>query len=188
MVSTALDPLALTIRTLVNGRERQNYRVDDMIFQPAKLVSRTPHHMTLTPGDVIACFSPPCPADEVRHHNRSRDRRHRHVCGTNIPERARCGPSDGLPFWLVKQLRFGNKEQSLEPLEEAMSAVTRVKRTSIPQIRDRKGKEPIVCLTAYTTQMARRLDPHVDLLLVGLIRRAWALYGFDSTLPVTLER
>jgi 3-methyl-2-oxobutanoate hydroxymethyltransferase len=67
-----------------------------------------------------------------------------------------------------------------------MSAVTRVKRTSIPQIRDRKGKEPIVCLTAYTTQMARRLDPHVDLLLVG-DSLGMVLYGFDSTLPVTLE-
>ena len=67
-----------------------------------------------------------------------------------------------------------------------MSAVTRVKRTSIPQIRDRKGKEPIVCLTAYTTQMARRLDPHVDLLLVGDLL-GMVLYGFDSTLPVTLE-
>jgi hypothetical protein len=27
-------------------------------------------------------------------------------------------PSDGLPFWLVKQLRFGNKGQSLEPLRK----------------------------------------------------------------------
>ena len=67
-----------------------------------------------------------------------------------------------------------------------MSAVTRIKRTSIPQIRDRKGKEPLVCLTAYTTQMARRLDPHVDLLLVGN-SLGMVLYGFDSTLPVTLE-
>src|SRR6267154_1956629 len=67
-----------------------------------------------------------------------------------------------------------------------MSAVTRVKRTSIPQIHDRKGKEPLVCLTAYTTQMARRLDPHVDLLLVG-DSLGMVLYGFDSTLPVTLD-
>src|SRR3982074_2226068 len=67
-----------------------------------------------------------------------------------------------------------------------MSAVTRVKRTSIPQIHDRKGKEPLVCLTAHTTQMARRLDPHVDLLMVG-DSLGMALYGFDSTLPVTLD-
>ena len=48
-----------------------------------------------------------------------------------------------------------------------MSAVTAARRVSTPQIRARKGGEPIVCLTAYTTQMARWLDPHVDLLLVG---------------------
>ena len=67
-----------------------------------------------------------------------------------------------------------------------MSTVSRVKRTSTPQIRARKGGEPIVCLTAYTTQMARRLDPHVDLLLVG-DSLGMVVYGFDSTLPVTVE-
>ena len=67
-----------------------------------------------------------------------------------------------------------------------MSTVSRVKRTSTPQIRDRKGGEPIVCLTAYTTQMARGLDPHVDLLLVG-DSLGMVVYGFDSTLPVTVE-
>ena len=45
---------------------------------------------------------------------------------------------------------------------------------------------PIVCLTAYTTPMARLLDPHVDLLLVG-DSLGMVVYGFDSTLPVTLE-
>lgn len=55
VVATGLDPLGLTIRTLVNGRERQNYRVDDMIFAPAELVSRISRDMTLMPGDVIAC-------------------------------------------------------------------------------------------------------------------------------------
>ena len=67
-----------------------------------------------------------------------------------------------------------------------MSTVARVKRTSTPQIRSRKGAEPIVCLTAYTTQMARRLDPHVDFLLVG-DSLGMVVYGFDSTLAVTLD-
>jgi len=67
-----------------------------------------------------------------------------------------------------------------------VSTVARVKRKSIPEIRARKGAEPLVCLTAYTTQMARQLDPHVDLLLVG-DSLGMVLYGFDSTLPVTLE-
>jgi 3-methyl-2-oxobutanoate hydroxymethyltransferase len=67
-----------------------------------------------------------------------------------------------------------------------MSTVPRSRRTSIPDIRARKGGEPLVCLTAYTTQMARLLDPHTDLLLVG-DSLGMVLYGFDSTLPVTLD-
>lgn len=55
VVATGLDAASLTVRTLVNGRERQNYRVDDMIFPPAELVSRISHDMTLVPGDIIAC-------------------------------------------------------------------------------------------------------------------------------------
>jgi 2-keto-4-pentenoate hydratase/2-oxohepta-3-ene-1,7-dioic acid hydratase in catechol pathway len=55
VVATGLDPASLTVRSLVNGRERQNYRVDDMIFPPAELVSRLSQDMTLVPGDVIAC-------------------------------------------------------------------------------------------------------------------------------------
>ena len=55
VVATGIDPLALSVRTLVNGRERQNYRIDDMIFPPAELVSRLSRDMTLMPGDVIAC-------------------------------------------------------------------------------------------------------------------------------------
>jgi 3-methyl-2-oxobutanoate hydroxymethyltransferase len=61
-----------------------------------------------------------------------------------------------------------------------------VKRITTPQIRARKGGEPLVCLTAYTTQMAQRLDPHVDLLLVG-DSLGMVVYGFESTLAVTLE-
>ncbi len=67
-----------------------------------------------------------------------------------------------------------------------VSIVTRAKRISTPQIRARKGGEPVVCLTAYTTQMARLLDPHCDLLLVG-DSLGMVIYGFDSTLAVTLD-
>lgn len=59
-------------------------------------------------------------------------------------------------------------------------------RISIPELVARKGKEPIVCLTAYTTPMAQALDPHVDLLLVG-DSLGMVLYGFESTLQVTLD-
>ena len=67
-----------------------------------------------------------------------------------------------------------------------MSATAVTRRTGVPDLRARKGGEPIVCLTAYTAPMARRLDPHVDLLLVG-DSLGMVVYGFDSTLPVTLD-
>lgn len=54
-IATGLDPMTLTIRTVLNSQERQNYPVADMIFPPAKLVSLISHDMTLEPGDVIAC-------------------------------------------------------------------------------------------------------------------------------------
>ena len=62
----------------------------------------------------------------------------------------------------------------------------RLTRVSIPDLVARKGKDKIVCLTAYTTPMARALDPHVDLLLVGDFL-GMVIYGFESTLPVTLD-
>lgn len=55
VVATGLDPSTLIVRTLVNGRERQNYPATDMVFSPAELVSRISQDMTLVPGDVIAC-------------------------------------------------------------------------------------------------------------------------------------
>ena len=55
VIATGLDPLALSIRTVLNGDERQNYPVSDMIFPPALLVSRISQDLTLEPGDVIAC-------------------------------------------------------------------------------------------------------------------------------------
>ena len=54
-------------------------------------------------------------------------------------------------------------------------------------VRDiRKGRGPFVCLTAYTTPIARLLDPHTDLLLVG-DSLGMVLYGLGSTVPVTMD-
>jgi 3-methyl-2-oxobutanoate hydroxymethyltransferase len=61
-----------------------------------------------------------------------------------------------------------------------------MKRLTVPAIRNRKGGEPIVMLTAYTTRMAQLLDPHCDVLLVG-DSLGQVIYGLPSTLPVTLE-
>lgn len=55
VVATGLDPLTLSIRTVLNGEERQNYPVSDMVFPPYRLISLLSHDMTLMPGDVIAC-------------------------------------------------------------------------------------------------------------------------------------
>lgn len=55
VVATGLDPEALSVRTVLNGVERQNYPVSDMIFPPVRLVSLISQDMTLLPGDVIAC-------------------------------------------------------------------------------------------------------------------------------------
>lgn len=55
VVATGIDPAGLSVVTLLNGKERQNYPCSDMIFAPAELVSRISKDMTLYPGDVIAC-------------------------------------------------------------------------------------------------------------------------------------
>jgi 2-keto-4-pentenoate hydratase/2-oxohepta-3-ene-1,7-dioic acid hydratase in catechol pathway len=54
-VTTGIDPAGLTIRTILNGEERQNYPVSDMYFQPVALVAALSRDMTLMPGDIIAC-------------------------------------------------------------------------------------------------------------------------------------
>ena len=55
VIATGLDPLKLVVKTVLNGQERQNYPVADIVFPPAKLVSLISHDMTLEAGDVIAC-------------------------------------------------------------------------------------------------------------------------------------
>ena len=60
------------------------------------------------------------------------------------------------------------------------------KRLSTVDIRARKGGEPLVCLTAYTTPMARLIDPHCDLILVG-DSLGMVMHGLDSTVGVTLD-
>jgi 3-methyl-2-oxobutanoate hydroxymethyltransferase len=61
-----------------------------------------------------------------------------------------------------------------------------MRRLTVPKIREMKGGEPIVMLTAYTMRMAQLLDPHCDLLLVG-DSLGQVIYGLPSTIPVTLE-
>jgi ketopantoate reductase/2-keto-4-pentenoate hydratase/2-oxohepta-3-ene-1,7-dioic acid hydratase in catechol pathway len=55
VITSDVDPMRLNVRTILNGKERQNYPVSDMFFPPLKLVSMLSRDMTLMPGDVIAC-------------------------------------------------------------------------------------------------------------------------------------
>ena len=61
-----------------------------------------------------------------------------------------------------------------------------MKRLTVPRIRQRKGGEPIVMLTAYTVRMAQLLDPHCDMLLVG-DSLGQVIYGLPHTVGVTME-
>jgi 2-keto-4-pentenoate hydratase/2-oxohepta-3-ene-1,7-dioic acid hydratase in catechol pathway len=55
VIDTDVDPAGVTIRALVNGRERQSYPAADMVFAPAQLVSLISRDITLVPGDIISC-------------------------------------------------------------------------------------------------------------------------------------
>ena len=67
-----------------------------------------------------------------------------------------------------------------------MSVAVPQKALTPAAIRARKGREPVVCLTAYTAPMARLVDAHADLILVG-DSLGMVVHGLPSTLGVTLE-
>ena len=67
-----------------------------------------------------------------------------------------------------------------------MSVTGRSKALTLPEIGARKSRIPLVCLTAYTTPIARLVDPHCDIVLVG-DSVGMVLHGLPSTLGVTLE-
>ena len=63
---------------------------------------------------------------------------------------------------------------------------TNTRRFTVRDIAAHKGKDPLVCLTAYTTPMARILDEHADVLLVG-DSLGMVVHGLASTVGVTLD-
>jgi 3-methyl-2-oxobutanoate hydroxymethyltransferase len=67
-----------------------------------------------------------------------------------------------------------------------MSVQDEIKRLTAPDIRARKGGEPIVCLTSYHAHTARLLDRHCDLILVG-DSLGMVMHGLETTVPVTLD-
>ena len=67
-----------------------------------------------------------------------------------------------------------------------MSATSQAKPILPSDILARKGGVPLVTLTAYTTPMARLVDKHCDITLVG-DSVGMVLHGLPTTLGVTLE-
>ena len=59
-------------------------------------------------------------------------------------------------------------------------------KSSITKIKNKKGKTPIVVLTAYSKSVSKILDKYCDIILVG-DSLANVLYGMKSTHDVTLE-
>ncbi len=81
---------------------------------------------------------------------------------------------------ISKTLTFDTSTSRANPTPQPM------KRLTVPRIRQRKGGEPIVMLTAYTVRMAQLLDPHCDMLLVG-DSLAQVIYGLPHTVGVTMD-
>jgi 2-keto-4-pentenoate hydratase/2-oxohepta-3-ene-1,7-dioic acid hydratase in catechol pathway len=55
LIATQFDSSSAHLVTRLDGVERQNYPLADMIFPPLELLSRISHDVALSPGDVIAC-------------------------------------------------------------------------------------------------------------------------------------
>jgi 3-methyl-2-oxobutanoate hydroxymethyltransferase len=67
-----------------------------------------------------------------------------------------------------------------------MSAVTQKRSVLPPDIAARKGGDPLVVLTAYTTPVAKLVDAHCDIALVG-DSVGMVLHGMTTTVGVTME-
>src|SRR5215470_17456611 len=67
-----------------------------------------------------------------------------------------------------------------------MSVQSEIKRLTAPDIRARKGGEPVVCLTSYHAHTARLVDRYCDVILVG-DSLGMVMHGFETTVPVTLD-
>lgn len=54
-IDTGFNPAGAQLRTLVGGRERQAYALDDMFFAPEDILWRIAQEMPLAPGDLVLC-------------------------------------------------------------------------------------------------------------------------------------
>ena len=67
-----------------------------------------------------------------------------------------------------------------------MSVQAAIRRKTAPDIRARKGGDPIVMLTSYHAHTAALVDRHCDIILVG-DSLGNVMHGYETTVPVTLE-
>jgi 3-methyl-2-oxobutanoate hydroxymethyltransferase len=67
-----------------------------------------------------------------------------------------------------------------------MSVQDDIKRLTAPDIRARKGGDPIVALTSYHAHTARLVDKYCDVILVG-DSLGMVMHGLETTVPVTLD-
>ena len=67
-----------------------------------------------------------------------------------------------------------------------MSVQNEIRRLTAPDIRARKGGEPLVCLTSYHAHTARIVDAYCDVILVG-DSLGMVMHGLETTVPVTLD-
>lgn len=91
----------------------------------------------------------------------------------------RRAPGGELSFLRIYRPRHETKVKT-------MSVNVSQKTLTATDIRLRKGGEPLVCLTAYTTPIAKLVDAHCDVALVG-DSVGMVLHGLPSTLSVTLD-
>ena len=99
-------------------------------------------------------------------------------------------------LWRFRAPAFGARRRPMSTLPKTLTLDTStsranptpqpMKRLTVPRIRQRKGGEPLVMLTAYTVRMAQLLDPHCDMLLVG-DSLAQVIYGLPHTVGVTMD-
>ncbi len=79
-----------------------------------------------------------------------------------------------------------SKKLAASDPDQASENYAKKKKMTVPGFRARKGGDPLVCLTAYTAHVARLVDEHADMILVG-DSLGMVIHGMPNTLGVTME-
>ena len=89
-----------------------------------------------------------------------------------------------LALWVIGSIRSSSACRLSR--DRIVSTQDDIKRLTAPDIRARKGGEPIVCLTSYHAHTARLVDRYCDVILVG-DSLGMVMHGLETTVPVTLD-